>query len=436
MIRLANVLIIDGDRSRSAALRERLAGNSYHATEADTPAAGLALVEREHPDLVLIAGSGSDDGIATGAVIKSNPATSDIPVLVMAGQVSSELCTRALEAGLDDVIADGGDESELMARLRPLVRLAIMHAELHQRAMIARQFGVIARDRVDTSASARPVLLVIGDHPGAVATILDPECEITVTDKLYEAAELLTRRNFDAAILTFKEEPEGLLGFCSEVRNNPRLFNLPMVLLAGGGISHAEAYRRGATRVLARPADPAVLRAAVLMLVRRQQLRWAIRGALNDSLQEATRDTATGAYNRAFFEAHLAGRLAVAQAQGRHLAVLFFSAPNIDGVRQQFGDDAALHLCQQLGQWISGLLRAEDLVALYRRNEFCVVLPDTPLAEAEVVMHRIAGVLAYTDFAVRDVYQPVKVWVQVGSTDVRAGDNVAALLARARHNLD
>jgi two-component system cell cycle response regulator len=51
-------------------------------------------------------------------------------------------------------------------------------------------------------------------------------------------------------------------------------------------------------------------------------------------------------------------------------------------------------------------------------------------------MHRIAGVLAYTDFAVRDVYQPVKVWVQVGCTDAQDGDTVAALLARARRNID
>jgi len=53
-----------------------------------------------------------------------------------------------------------------------------------------------------------------------------------------------------------------------------------------------------------------------------------------------------------------------------------------------------------------------------------------------VVMHRIAGVLAYTDFAVREVYQPVKVWVQVGCTDARNDDTVASLLARGRRNLD
>ncbi|HTH18394.1 MAG TPA: diguanylate cyclase, partial [Magnetospirillum sp.] len=216
--------------------------------------------------------------------------------------------------------------------------------------------------------------------------------------------------------------------------NNPRLFNLPMVLL--GTANAGDAYRHGATRVLAEECNPDVLRAVVLTLVRRQQLRWSIRTALSESLVPATRDEMTGAYSRAFFDSYLTSRLNLARAQNRHLAVVFFAAPNIEGVRRQFGDDAALHLTQQVGQWITGLLRAEDLTAAYAPNEFCVVLPDTPLAEAEVVMHRIAGVLAYTDFAVREVYQPVKVWVQVGCTDARNDDTVASLLARGRRNLD
>jgi two-component system cell cycle response regulator len=144
----------------------------------------------------------------------------------------------------------------------------------------------------------------------------------------------------------------------------------------------------------------------------------------------------TGVYSRPFLEKYLEERLAVAKSHHRHLALVFFSIPNIEGVREHFGDDAAEHLAQQLGQWITGLLRAEDLTALYAKNEFCVILPDTPLVEAEVVMHRIAGVLSYTDFAVREVYQPVKVWVQVACTDARPDDTLEGLLARAKAKLD
>jgi two-component system cell cycle response regulator len=436
MIRLANVLIVDGNPSRAQALVERLSRGGYHAIVAAGGGGGAQLAATEHPDLVLVGKPDDGDAISFGAALHRDPAIADIPVLVYDDQVDSELCARALSAGLNDVLAIGCDDAELFARMRPLVRLATMHAELRQRAAIAKRFGLNARDRVLTAGDNRPAILIIGDHAEALRTILAADAEISVTTSLYEAEDMLGRRNFDAALLSFDDEPEGLLGFCSQVRNNPRLFNLPMVLLAGPNTDPADAYRRGATRVLSQPVDPMVLRSTVLTLVRRQQLRWSIRAALNDSLDEPTRDPVTGAYSRAFADAYLASRLEVAKSQNRHLAVVFFSAPNIDGVRRQFGDDAALHLTQQLGQWITGLLRAEDLTAAFKPNEFCVILPDTPLVEAEVVMHRIAGVLAYTDFAVREVYQPVKVWVQVGCTDARDDDDLGTLLGRARRVLD
>lgn len=434
MIRLANVLIVEENASRAYELQERLARGGYHATTLSSATPALAHARGEHPDLVLVGTPADSDPVALGAELKNSAETEDIPVLLLAAPVTAQLCERALEAGLDDVLAADCDDIELNARLRPLVRLETMHAELRQRARIADRFGVAARERVSGPGDAKPALLLIGDGVAVARQILADIGELVVAADLFEAEDMLGRRNFDAALISFTDEPEGLLGFCSQMRNNPRLFNLPMVLLSGH--TAADAYRRGATRVLPRDTDAGVLHTVMLSLVRRQQLRWSIRAALNDSLAPATRDALTGAYSRAFFDAHVASRLDLAKVQNRHLAVVFFSAPNIDGVRRQFGEDAALHLTQQVGQWITGLLRAEDLTAAYAPNEFCVVLPDTPLAEAEVVMHRIAGVLAYTDFAVREVYQPVKVWVQVGCTDARDGDTVAALLARARGNID
>ncbi|MBR9970605.1 diguanylate cyclase domain-containing protein [Magnetospirillum sulfuroxidans] len=436
MIRLANVLIIDANTARSATLKERLARGGYHAGTADSVAKGLENAHIEHPDLILIGTPDQGDAVTLGSQIKHDLEIADIPVVLIADRLLAELCGQCLDAGLDDVLSISCDDAELFARMRPLVRLATMHTELRQRAITARSFGVQARDRMVNSADTPATILIIGDDPEPVGAVLAGYGEVVLATSLYEAEDLLVRRNFDAAVLSFAQEPEGLLSFCSQVRNNPRLFNLPMVLLAGLGTDNADSYRRGATRVLGRPVEPLVLKSAVLSLVRRQQLRWSIRGALNDSLAPSTREAVTGAYSRAFLEAYLGSRIETAKTQDRHLAVVFFAAPNIEGVRQQFGDDAALHLTQQVGQWITGLLRAEDLTASFKPHEFCVVLPDTPIHEAEVVMHRIAGVLAYTDFAVRDVYQPVKVWVQVGCTVVDGQDSLDSVLSRARQNLD
>ena len=435
MIRLANVLVIHADNNQAEGLLARLSHNGYHATIASTAEQADQHIEAEHPDLILM-GQADVEAVTFCSAVKRNPESADIPVVLIADKVTTDLAKAALAAGLDDVVSWAYDDTELFARLRPLVRLATMHAELSQRALAAAKFGIVAAPRCSAPPGIRPLILLVGADEDGIAANLGDAAEIVTTTNLYDAESLLEHRNFDATVVITTDDPAPFLAFSSQVRNNPRLFNLPLVMLLGKGVSPADAYRRGVTRVLSRPVNMEIMRSSVLTLVRRQQLRWAIRASLGESLKAATSDAITGAYSREFLEKYLDDRLTIARTHHRHLALVFFYIPNIEGVRDHFGDDAALHLTQQLGQWITGLLRAEDVTALYSQNLFCVVLPDTPLVEAEVVMHRIAGVLSYTDFAVREVYQPVKVWVQVSCTDTRPDDTMTSLLARAKAKLD
>ncbi len=440
MIHLANVLIATADTALAEDLSAKLRRNFYHGQIAGTGAQALAEAREHHPDIVLIGPLLEDmEPAELLSRLASDPQTEDIPTFLMVpDEKAGAVAQRALAAGADDLLRLPGEEAELLARLYPLLRLATMHGELRLRAELAERFGVSAGRRVDgQDKGGKARLLLVGEGVGDLAF---PEgyAEITTTANLYEAEDLVARQNFDAALLVAGGRTEAHLDLCSQIRHNPRLFNLPVLLILDGPAKAdvAEAYRRGATRVMPRPLDMALLHGAIEMLVRRQRLRWRIREALMQTLTPHSSDAQTGVYSRAFLESYLAARLEKAKTQNRPLSVLYFYIPNVDGVRTQFGEDAAGHLLQQLAQWISSLLRAEDLTAHYQGNEFCVVLPDTPREEAEVVMHRIAGILAYTDFAVRDVFQPVKVWVQAGCADLRAEDDPAALIGRARLNLD
>ena len=435
MIRLANVIVAHADSSAAEGILARLSHNGYHAMHATSREQVLQLARYEHPDLILVGDLG-EDPIALGGFLKQESLLADIPMVLLVDKVTPDAAERACTAGFDDTITMNDDDVEVLSRLRPLVRLATMHAELRHRSGAALAFGVHAAERASVQEGTRPCILVAGHDRDGVGAILGASAEVISSANLYDAESLLEHRNFDAAVVTTDSDLEGYLAFTSQVRNNPRLFNLPMVLVVDKGVPAVDVYRRGASRVLHRPLDSGIMRASVLSMVRRQQLRWSIRGAMFESLKEQTRDSLTGLYSRAYLDTYLAERLEVAKTHDRHLAVVFFYIPNIEGVRSQFGDDAAEHLAQQLGQWITGLLRAEDLTALYAKNQFCVVLPDTPTVEAEVVMHRIAGVLAYTDFAVREVYQPIKVWVQVACTDAKTTDTLETLLARVQAKLD
>ncbi len=436
MIHLANILIVSDDPALGQELLQKVRRHGYEGRTVGSQEAALATARQEHPDTILLAEGPATDPVAFAKALKEIPVCADIPICLVAASRSPELKALAVAAGIDDVLSPPLDDNKLVARLRPLVRLAIMCAELHQRGATARHFGVdIGPFPPRVTVEADYPLLVVG-APAANEIKVLSGAKVTIAANPYEADDLLGRGNFDASLVLPVGEVAPYLDLCAHIRNNPRLFNLPVLVLAeAGNVSESVAYHHGANGYFNRPVNPVELKSSVLTLVRRQRFRWTIREALGRTLQGLSRDAATGVYNRAFLDRYLEARVGFAASHGRHLSIMFFRVPDVEGIRLRFGEEQAEHLRLQVAQWITGLLRGEDLTARYEENEFCVVLPDTPKAEAEIVMNRIAGVLAYTDFAVKEVYEPVKVWVRVGAADLQPDDDVGSLVGRARSDM-
>jgi two-component system cell cycle response regulator len=437
MIHLANILIAADDPAVAQDLLQKIRRHGYDGRSVASYEAALATAQQEHPDIVLTTETlAGGSALALAKALKAQPECSEIPLCLAASERSIDTKSEALAAGFDDVLSAPIAETKLVARLRPLVRLAVMRGELHQRVKTARRFGIEVNDMlVQRDVPKDYPVLVVGPNAQSIAPQL-PDAALSFAADPYLADDLLGRNNFDAAILLPDDNPQPYLDLCAQARNNPKLFNLPVIILTRPDlIGEDVAYHHGASGFMTTPLDYRELQISVLAMVRRQQLRWKIRDALNQTLQGSTRDAGTNLFSRAFLDAYLADRVDFSVAHGRHLSIMFFALPDIEGVRVRFGEDQANHLRLQATQWITGLLRGEDVTARFGQNEFCVVLPDTPREEAEVVMNRIAGVLAYTDFAVKDVYQPVKIWARVGAADLHPGDTADALVARAREHM-
>ena len=433
MIHLANITIVTDDSGLSDELLKKLQHLRYHVRAVDNQADALAEAEKTHPDVVLLGERfKGGDPMTLARILKSAPATSDISICLITPEASAELQARALESGMSDVLRTPMSDIKLISRLRPLIRLAAMQVELQQRGIAARQFGFsIEPTPQRRKGDKEDRILLIGKDVEKLARHL-PGAELSVVADPYAAEDELENKNYDAAVAICGDNPTPYLDLCVQTRNNPRLFNLPLILIADPEqIDEETAYHHGVSGYFVNPADPFRLANSAQFLVRRQRQRWAMREALADAAKPVIKDPATGAFSRAFLDAYLPIRVDHAQALRRPLSIAFFRVPDVENIRQRFGNEQANHLRLQVSQWITRLLRVEDLAARFEENEFCVLLPDSPQSEASLVINRIAGVLAYTDFAVRDVYEPVKVWVRVGSAELREGESMAALIERA-----
>jgi two-component system cell cycle response regulator len=439
---LARVLVSGTDMSQLRELKSRLGACGYATLSAEPGAAALRMVRDAWPDLVVV--GADDDGeraIALLEGIKQSGDTRHIPVAMVAGHAGPVFRRACRAAGVDDVILGPLPDAVLKARLTPLFRLATMTAELQRRRDTMKALGLASDGTGAEPTTREPWVLVVSDATnGATGAVVEEalaaDCSIFRACDTYSAAEALTNTQFDALVVTPSSDLERALELCAHIRNNPRLFNLPVLLLAERSAVDdiAAPYQRGTSLVLTRPVDQAELRDQILGLVRRQRLRYAVRQGLAATLRPGTVDEETGLYNARFFATHLSALISGASISQKPLSIVLFALANIDWFDRQFGQGAGGRVLRDVTSWIAGLVRAEDFTARTEAHAITVTLPDTTYAEAQVVANRIAGVLLNTDFSVTDGPNAdgLRVWVETGTAAVEPGDTVAGLLARAR----
>jgi signal transduction histidine kinase len=120
----ARVLVVDDN----ADLRSYLSGllaPVYEVSTAPDGLAALAAIRERAPDVVL-----SDvmmprlDGLGLVRELRSDPATSSLPVILLSARAGEEATIEGLDAGVDDYLAKPFAAGELLARVRTHVALA------------------------------------------------------------------------------------------------------------------------------------------------------------------------------------------------------------------------------------------------------------------------------------------------------------------------
>src|SRR6266568_6479285 len=97
---LAKIVIIEDDLSFLDLLRVHLAGAGHEVLTAEDAVLGLRAIIDNAPDLILLDLSVPYlDGFEMLEALRSDPATRDIPVIVLPGRGDDETYSRARELG-------------------------------------------------------------------------------------------------------------------------------------------------------------------------------------------------------------------------------------------------------------------------------------------------------------------------------------------------
>lgn len=437
MTNIGSLSIVSSDRARAREVAAYFEHARYRVALHGGDGDALPAMRADPPDVVLMMPPpGVHDWVETIIDgLREAPETAKIGIAV--AMADGELAHQASNLSrVDDILPSEIDADAMVFRLQPLFRLATMERETRLRA---EGTGASPLVRAAPRGGARALYFSINPDTTLPADFLGHDAVWESANSITEAEAVVTGPGmFDIIVIDVSlDRLDEIVGFCRDMRDNPRLFNLPfLVRVPGADQGTARAlYRVGVNRVIARADDEAFLEAEARSLIALQNRRNDVREALRRTLTDATGHPRQAVYTESFLTAYLDRRIALAQASDRALSVVHLHLPEAASLLEEAGATACQVLSEQLARWLSRLIRVEDLAARLTDSDFIVVLPDTLPSEAQFVMNRIAGVLTFTDFAVPEVYRPVKIWPLVGVAGIEVGDHAPSILNRARANL-
>lgn len=132
---MSTVLLVDDEKMNLRILRAVLRTGGYRFFEAETAEDALRILERENVDLILLdLMMPGMDGFQALEVIKQNPSTAFIPVIVASALKDSTDIQKGLELGANDYftkpLSDDDRRFRLPLKVRNLIKMKRMQDEL------------------------------------------------------------------------------------------------------------------------------------------------------------------------------------------------------------------------------------------------------------------------------------------------------------------
>jgi len=129
------ILVVDDTPHNVKMLVDLLAAKGYATVTASSGQEGLAKVEAERPDLVLLdVMMPGMDGYEVCRQIRANPEYGILPVVMVTALDPTRERIKGLEAGADDFLTKPVNMAELIARVRSLLRIKDLYGTVQKQA--------------------------------------------------------------------------------------------------------------------------------------------------------------------------------------------------------------------------------------------------------------------------------------------------------------
>jgi diguanylate cyclase (GGDEF)-like protein/PAS domain S-box-containing protein len=354
------ILIVDDDARNRRLLAVLLHPKGYQTESAASGEEALTAVAHSPPDLILLdLMMPGIDGYEVAGILKANPATANIPIIMVTGEGEPGMRLASLAAGAEEFLSKPIDSTELQLRVRNLLRLKELgdlqeHSFVLQQQVAARTAD-LQRFRAAMDATADAIMLISRD------TMRFVEVNATSCKMLgYSRAEMLDLGPVALGAIS-RPELDQLFDTLILGDASPKLSEVQLTC-KDGSLVHVEINRKA----LLSGTDWIIV-SVVRDITERKQAEKSLQ-------HQANHDALTGLPNRAFFYEKLRRTIALAARHDWKVAVMFIDIDHFKNVNDTLGHGVGDDLLKQFSTRLTSCVRARDTVGRLGGDEFGLML--------------------------------------------------------------
>ena len=388
-----HVLVVDDEPTNVKLIEAHLKAEGFDFTPAYDGQSALNLAKEKLPDVILLDVMMPDmDGFLVTGKLKEDPATRDIPVVLVTALDGSDNRVRGLNAGADDFLTKPVNRFELLARVRALHQMKLLQDELKNRLAIAKN---MVDHHEDDQPKPKSVMIVDDDInlSKQYCKILEGQQFLTCTClSVKSALEKLASKQPDIILLDRLLPDKDGIDFLEELKSDERYRHIPVIILTAMTDLEPkiEGIERGADDYLVKPIDHTELVARIRAGLRRSETQAELKRDLVTAQVTTVTDRLTQVRNRHYFESDMEYRIAQANRHDdRVFCVLMVDIDHFKHINDDYGHLIGDSVLRTVAQELEKQARTSDIVTRYGGEEFAVVLPETELQEASNVAERM-----------------------------------------------
>jgi len=415
------ILIVDDEPLNVKLMKAYLLSDQYQTISAFSGEEALEKVESDSPDLILLdIMMPGINGYEVTERLKNNPATRNIPIILVTALDGSDNKVKGLESGADEFLNKPVNTAELLARVKSLLRLKQYQDQLKMhrdsKELLTRPF----RGNATPNGSIDlPSILLVEDNEKDAQLIqmqlYGQPYRMKVVQTGEEALSCAQQEKIDLIILDILLP--GVDGFdvSRQLKGNEKTSSIQIVAVTNlkDMESKIKGLELGVDDYLVKPINMHELRARINALIKKKAYLDKLKTGYESAVHSAITDRLTGLYNSAYFHYFLENEIKRSERHHHPVALIMMDIDDFKLCNDSMGHLAGDEILKQFGRLIGENIRDIDLGVRYGGEEFAIVMPYTDMKGTIKSAERIKRLIKDHSFII-DAFPPAKLTVSMG----------------------